>query len=220
MANEVLQERRQPAPLNAFELARMELAEAAGYKCALFAFSVGNPDLPDRSEATRMDHWKLVYPAIERAERNGHIIACTSTACQTSGPDGLTDWLIYRLEHQGAAQASLQAGAVRRDRVRHRRGLIQGPSAAGWQRFTDANAYAEQLLTSGRYTERFSGRALGYAVTRWGTMRPGAAMTSTATWRGPWPTGAKRAPAQVDVNAVGRGGARGRCDNVAGRHAR
>ncbi|MCB0162414.1 MAG: hypothetical protein KDD83_29955, partial [Caldilineaceae bacterium] len=60
VANEVLQKEDSLPLLNAFELARMELAEAAGYKCALFAFSVGNPDLPDRSEATRMDHWKLV----------------------------------------------------------------------------------------------------------------------------------------------------------------
>ena len=161
IANEVLQKPDGLPLLNQFELARMALAEANGYHCAIFAFSVGNPDLP---EADRMADWQVVYPALEQAEANGHIVALHQYGMPDLwGPDGLTDWLIYRLEHQVLRRLPYKKlqFAVTEYGID---GLIQGPSPAGWQRFTSAQAYAAQLLRSGSYTERFSGRILGYAV--------------------------------------------------------
>ncbi len=50
-ANEILQDGDSLPLLNRFELERMRLAEAEhanrSYRCALFGFSVGNPDLPE-----------------------------------------------------------------------------------------------------------------------------------------------------------------------------
>ncbi len=155
IANEVLQNTESLPLLNRFELERMRLAEAAGYRCALFAFSVGNPDLP---EDDRTADWELVYPAIEQAERNGHIIALHQYGMPDLwGPAGLADWLIYRLEHQVLRRIPYKKVqfAVTEYGID---GLIQGPSPAGWQSFTDSRGYADQLLRSGSYTEIFSGR--------------------------------------------------------------
>src|SRR5262249_838968 len=44
-------------------------------------------------------------------------------------------------------------------------GLLDGrPQPTGWQAFTGAGGYVDQLLRAGRYLERFSGRVLGYAI--------------------------------------------------------
>ena len=161
VANEVLQKEDGLPLLNRFELERMKLAEEAGYKCAICAFSVGNPDLP---EDERMAMWELVYPAIERAEVNGHCVALHQYGTPDIwGPEGMADWLIYRLEHQVLRRLPYK-------RVKFVvteygiDGLIQGTSAAGWQTVTSAEDYSEQLIRSGRYAERFMGRILGYCV--------------------------------------------------------
>lgn len=202
-ANEVLQKEDSLPLLNQFELARMALAEANGYKCAIFAFSVGNPDLP---EDDRMALWELVYPAIEQAEENGHIIALHQYGMPDLwGPEGLTDWLIYRLEHQVLSRLPYKKVkfAVTEYGID---GLIQQPSAAGWQKFTDAEGYTEQLLKSGRYVERFMGRILGYAVYTLGHNPPWgsydiegdvANMLATRSQRGTWN--------DVSIVAVGLG---------------
>ena len=100
VANEVLQFTDGLPLLNRFELRRMQLANAPGYKCGILAFSVGQPDLP---VADRMALWRLVYPALEYAQAHGHILVLH----QYGAPDlwgpaakGGADWLIDRYQKQ------------------------------------------------------------------------------------------------------------------------
>src|SRR5690606_20833114 len=51
-------------------------------------------------------------------------------------------------------------------------GLIRGDQPSGWQNFTTAEGYVEQLLKCGRYVERFSGQVLGYSVFTLGHTTP------------------------------------------------
>lgn len=158
-ANEVLQAKDELPLLNSFEMERMELAERAGYRCAILAFSVGNPDLP---EADRMGCWRLVYPAIERAERNGHVVAVHQYAAPTMTAPTL-DWHIHRLEHHVLRRLPFKKVqfAVTEFGID---GLLLGPDKKGWQSYLDADAYVDQLLRAAHYLERFSGRVLGYTV--------------------------------------------------------
>ncbi len=168
-ANEILQDTAGLPLLNQFELARMALAEQKGYKCALFAFSVGNPDLP---KADRMALWRLIYPAIQHAEQQGHVIAVHQYGMPNLwGPDNAYDWYIHRLEHQVLRclpykKVQFVVTEFGLD------GLILGTQPAGWQTFTDAAGYTQELLKCGRYLERFSGRVLGYTVFTLGHFTP------------------------------------------------
>lgn len=161
-ANEILQDAASLPLLNEFELARMALAEQAGYLCAIFAFSVGNPDLP---EADRMALWRLVYPAIEHAEQQEHIIAVHQYGTPDLwGPEAdLSHWLINRLEHQVLRRLPYKKVkfAVTEYGID---GMINQADPAGWQVLSDTNRYVNQLLENGTYLEYFSGRVLGYAV--------------------------------------------------------
>ncbi|MEM7126124.1 MAG: peptidoglycan DD-metalloendopeptidase family protein [Chloroflexota bacterium] len=168
-ANEVLQHKDDLHLLNKFELERMALAEANGYRCAILGFSVGNPDLP---EDDRMSCWEEVYPSIEQAEKNGHVIAVHQYGMpDLLGPDGLTDWLILRLEHQVLMRLPFKdvQFAVTEYGID---GLIRGSSPSGWKHFSNAEVYSSQLLRVGRYLERYSGRVLGYAVFTLGHYHP------------------------------------------------
>ncbi len=64
--------------LNAFSIECMKIAEANGYKLALYAFSGGNPKdvLNPASGApfTRSDAWRALVPSLQRAKANGHIL--------------------------------------------------------------------------------------------------------------------------------------------------
>jgi hypothetical protein len=162
-ANEVLQTGDGLPLLNEFELARMALAEESGYRCAILGFSVGNPDLP---EMDRMAHWRMVYPAIERAETNDHIVAVHQYAAPTMTQPTL-DWHIHRLEHQVLMRLPYKKVkfAVTEFGID---GLLLGPLPQGWRSFLDADEYVNQLERAARYLERFSGRVLGCAVFTYG----------------------------------------------------
>jgi hypothetical protein len=190
-ANEVLQREDGLPLLNRFELARMALAEANGYKCAILAFSVGNPDLPERD---RMAMWRLVYPAIERAEANDHAVAIH----QYGAPDLFSpaqDWYAFRLEHQVLRRLPYKKAkfVITEYGID---GLIDGrPQPTGWQAFTSADGYIDQLLRAARYLERFSGQILGYTVftlghnAPWGTYDiagPAADGLAARSERGTW----------------------------------
>ncbi len=190
VANEVHQATSDLPLLNDFEMVRMGLAEAAGYRCALFGFAVGNPDLPSDE---RMGAWKLLYPALARAEQRGH---CVSVH-QYAAPDLTTptiDWHIHRLEHQVLRRIpykKLQFAVTEFGLD----GLLQGPDPAGWRSLSTAQAYVDGLLRAGRYLERFSGRVLGYAVYSLGVTGPWAsynidgevaAMLADRSERGTW----------------------------------
>ncbi|MCC9074815.1 M23 family metallopeptidase [Litorilinea aerophila] len=199
LANEVLQTADGLPLLNRFELARMALAEEAGYRCAILGFSVGNPDLPEND---RMAHWRLVYPALERAEASGHVVAVHQYGMPDLwGPNHLYDWYIHRLEHQVLRRLPFKKlqFAVTEFGID---GMIQGQTG-GWQTFTDADGYVEQLLRAGRYLERFSGRVLGYAVFTLGHFHPwgtydiageAATLLAERSQRGTW--------SQISIDSV------------------
>jgi hypothetical protein len=64
--------------LNAFSIECMNIAEANGYKLALYAFSGGNPKdvlQPASGQAfTRDDAWRELLPSLQQAKANGHIL--------------------------------------------------------------------------------------------------------------------------------------------------
>lgn len=159
VANEVMQSAESLPKLVNFELARMSLAEGSGYRCAIFAFSVGNPDLPEND---RMAVWEMTYPALQRAENNGHIVALHQYGAPTM-KEPTIDWHAHRLEHQVLRRLPFKrlqfvVSEFGLD------GLLTGPDPLGWQQLTDARDYAEQLKRAGSYCERYTGRVLGYCV--------------------------------------------------------
>lgn len=190
IANEVLSQKGDLPLLNQFELARMALAEAAGYRCALFGFAVGNPDLP---EADRLADWRLLYPAIERAEAQGHIVAVH----QYGSPDLVhptVGWHVHRLERQLLRRLPYKRVqfAVTEFGID---GLLTGSTPKGWKGQLSAADYVQQLLRAGAYAERFSARVLGYAVYSLGVTGPWAtydidgevaAMLAEESDRGTW----------------------------------
>jgi len=169
VANEVNQDAEGLAKLNEFELARMTLADEAGYRCAILAFSVGNPDLPEND---RMALWRQLYPALSYAEDHGHVVAVHQYGMPDLwGPNNAYDWYIYRLEHQVLRRLPFRKlkFAVTEYGID---GLIRGAEPSGWQNFTTPEGYVEQLLKCGRYVERFSGQVLGYSIFTLGHYTP------------------------------------------------
>jgi hypothetical protein len=169
VANEVHQDPEGLKKLNEFELTRMALADEAGYRCAILAFSVGNPDLP---ESDRMAVWQNVYPALAYAEQNSHVVALHQYGMPDLwGPNNAYDWYIYRLEHQILRRLPFRQlkFAVTEYGID---GLIRGTEPSGWQNFTTPEGYVEQLLKCGRYLERFSGQVLGYTIFTLGHYNP------------------------------------------------
>lgn len=190
IANEVCQFWDGLPLLTRFERNRMILADAAGYKCALFGFSVGQPDLP---VADRMALWRLTYPALEYAEANGHVVLVH----QYGAPDlwgpaekGGADWLIHRLEHQVLPRLPYRKlrfvvgeygidGGLLRDLGRsalnpdHGVGvdLVRADMATrgvsswpGWKDYTTAEKYAADLINIGTYCAKWRDRIIGYCV--------------------------------------------------------
>ncbi|HEY4722871.1 MAG TPA: hypothetical protein VII92_13540, partial [Anaerolineae bacterium] len=62
--------------LNTFSLECMKIAEANGYKLALYAFSGGNPrdGSTDLDRTTLEDKWSVLVPSLRTAKANGHIL--------------------------------------------------------------------------------------------------------------------------------------------------
>ncbi len=192
VVNEIHQDAEGLALLNNFELARMQLAEEDGYRCALFGYSVGNPDLP---KTDRMKHWEILYPALARAEQRSHIISVHQYGSPDLwGPDDLYDWYIYRLEHQVLRRLPFKKlrFAVTEIGID---GLLSGKEPKGWQEFMGSTEYTRQILRSNAYCERYSGRILGASVFTLGGNAPwqtydiqGEVADSLAVFsdRGPW----------------------------------
>lgn len=169
ITNEILQDDDNLPLLNEFEVARMNLADEAGYRCAILGFGVGNPDLP---EADRIASWRKVYPALQYAEAHEHVVAVHQYGMPDLwGPNNAYDWYIYRLEHQVLRRLPFRTlkFAVTEYGID---GLIRGDDPSGWQSFTTPEGYVEQLLKCGRYVERFSGQVLGYSIFTLGHHHP------------------------------------------------
>ena len=96
VANEVCQFWHNLPKLAAFEFERMRLANSAGCKCGILAFSVGQPHMPDDD---RMAYWRLTYAALDLAVATGHIVVLHQYGWPDLwGPDAA--WYSNRLEQQ------------------------------------------------------------------------------------------------------------------------
>ena len=117
IANEVLANPADLPLLARFEIKRMQLAAAATFFCAIFAFSVGNPDLP------AADRMGLVAAALSghRDGRAGRPHRGGAPVRRTRRVEARPRLVRLPPGTPGAAPAALQEGAVCRHRVRHRR---------------------------------------------------------------------------------------------------
>lgn len=150
------------------ELERMKLATT--YKCAIFAFSVGNPDMP---ATDKMAYWKKTYPALEYAEKNGHIVCLHQYGAAPNiwGPEnrGGPDWLIHRLEHQVLPEIPFKKLKFAVTEFGHDYLIVSGPPSDGGYKKRENyknnyRAYSEDLINIGKYLSKYEGRILGYAV--------------------------------------------------------
>lgn len=150
------------------ELERMRLA--INYKCAIFAFSVGNPDMPINN---RMAYWNAANPALKYAEENGHIVALHQYGCKPNiwGPleRGGPDWLIHRLEHQVLPLLKYKKLKFAVTEFGHDYLIVEGPAEKGGYKTredykNDVSLYAKDLINIGMYLKKFCGRILGYAI--------------------------------------------------------
>lgn len=97
--------------LNVYSQEWMFLADQSGlYKCAIMAFSVGNPDLPYKPDDPagfdgRMLYWQQVLPSLNYAQQKNHILLMHAYGYPDMfHPDAA--WYIYRYERQ--VQANLR----------------------------------------------------------------------------------------------------------------
>lgn len=109
--NEVCQDWQGIQKLNQYTQRWMWLADELGvYKCAIMAFSVGNPDLPFKPGDPagfngRMLYWQQVLPSLNYAQQNNHILWMHAYGFpHMFAPSA--DWYIYRYERQ--VQANLR----------------------------------------------------------------------------------------------------------------
>jgi murein DD-endopeptidase MepM/ murein hydrolase activator NlpD len=167
--NEVMQHWDSLPLLNEFALERMRLADTHGYKAAILAFSVGNPDLPEHD---RLALWRQVYGALAHAEQRDHVVVIHQYGSPSLwDPD--SDWYIHRLEHQVLPE--LPFSQVRFACTEFGiDNLINGyhAEASGWQNTTNGAKYTQDLINIGCYLERYQHRVIGYAVYTLGHTAP------------------------------------------------
>lgn len=143
------------------------------YKCAIFAFSVGNPDMPVDN---RMAYWRRAIPALEYAIRDGNILLIHQYGARDLwGPDA--NWYINRYENQ----VYPRLGYLDKERIQASRdivptlkslrvvsgeygidGLIYGEHK-GWRDYTNPDDYARQLRSMASYVSRWP-TVEGYCV--------------------------------------------------------
>lgn len=150
--NEVCQDWVGIQKLNVFTQEWMALADQSQvYKCAILAFSVGNPDMPHKPGDPagfdgRMLYWQQVLPSLSYAQRNNHLLLLHAYGYPNMfAPDA--DWYIYRYERQ--VQANLRAlgiaslkyayGEIGIDRL-----IVNGKG--GYKVVTNDQDYVNQLL--------------------------------------------------------------------------
>jgi hypothetical protein len=161
VANEICQSYDLLDNLNDFEMERMRLADEAGYKCAIFGFSVGNPDMP---EIGRMALWRQVYRAIEYAEAHDHVINLHQYGKPNLWrPDA--DWFIDRLEKQVIPRLPFKKVKFAVTEIGID-GLIWSADGKprGWKEYTTPEDYASQLIRKGAEPVSQSDRVIGYSV--------------------------------------------------------
>lgn len=103
--NETNQDWQGIQKLNVYSQEWMSLADQSQlYKCAIMAFSVGNPDLPDKPGDPagfdgRMLYWQQILPSLNYAQQKNHILLMHAYGwLDMFHPDA--NWYIYRYERQ------------------------------------------------------------------------------------------------------------------------
>jgi hypothetical protein len=166
IANEVCQvEWPEFNQLVVFERERMRMADACGYKCGIFAFSVGNPVL---------EYWPATYSALEYAEEHGHALLIHQYGCcpDIFGPEhkGGAEWLLQRFETQVSHRLPHKPRVYCTEYGYD--GMICGGEPAGWQTAQTARTYATHLMHA---VARLENPVDGYAIFQlgdgghWGT---------------------------------------------------
>ena len=173
IANEVCQFWDMLPLLNAFEMERMRLARSSKHGCAVLGFSVGQPDLPVDN---RMACWERVYPTLEYAQENGHVICLHQYGAPALwGPEerGGADWFIHRLEHQVLPRLPSRLSNVKFVVTEYGiDGGVLDSQGQGYRRFTTPDDYAQQLINIGQYIGRYKDSVLGYTIFTLGTNDP------------------------------------------------
>lgn len=150
--NEVCQDWQGIQRLDVFTQEWMALADQSqAYKCAILAFSVGNPDMPHKPGDPagfdgRMLYWQQVLPSLNYAQRNDHILLLHAYGYPNMfAPDA--DWYIYRYERQvqahlrtlGITDLKYVYGEIGIDRL-----IVNGKG--GYKVVTTDQDYTNQLL--------------------------------------------------------------------------
>jgi len=157
--------------LSIYSLEWMKLADQAGYKCAILAFSVGNPDVKDVEDVDEaMYAWKQVYPAIEYAEDHEHVVLIHEYGASLyDREDSLwhpaAEWYIKRLEEQVLPR--LPYKTVK---------FVAGEYGWDWLIFNQKGGWlhelgpataqqaVDQLAAMSIETQRWRSRILGYSI--------------------------------------------------------
>jgi hypothetical protein len=163
---------RLPA-LRTFTNEWMRLADQSGYKCAILAWSVGNPDLPANDP---MAYWRQFYETLEYADRNRHIVMVH----QYNKPNlinnvEMDDWLIWRLEKKvipglrqfGFSKLQFVIGEIGVDH------LINSGNIGGYKATPLSDEeYVKQLLQWEQIEQQYAKNVLGSCVFTLGTQSP------------------------------------------------
>lgn len=102
--NETNQDWQGIQKLNIFTFEWMNLADISeAYKCAILAFSVGNPDLPNKPGDPagfdgKMLYWQQVLESLRYAQDHDHVLLMHAYGYPNMFTDA--DWMIYRYERQ------------------------------------------------------------------------------------------------------------------------
>lgn len=162
IANEVLQAGNDLDLLVTYENYRMLLADKNNYKCGIFAFSVGNPDVPA---------WQTkLTSALEYADKNNHCVLVHQYSKPPSMWTPDPDWHIHRLEHKVLPlltkynNLKFIVSEYGLDDLLYGNGI-----KGGYKKFITANEYTKQLVDISKYIYNFSDKILGYSIFTLGT---------------------------------------------------
>lgn len=150
----------------------MRLADQSGYKCAILAWSVGNPDLPEND---RMVYWRQFQSSLVYAQDNNHVVLVH----QYNKPNlinnvELDNWLVFRIEKQvipnlaslGAPNVKFIIGELGIDN------LINNGKLGGFQANMKDDQYFQQLLKWEEVEQSYSENVLGGCIFTLGTQPP------------------------------------------------
>lgn len=150
--NETNQDWQGIQKLDEFTLEWMFLADQSqAYKCAILAFSVGNPDMPYKPDDPagfdgRMLYWQQVLPSLNYAQHHDHLLLMHAYGYpDIFHPDA--DWYLYRYERQvqanlrklGITKLKYAYGEIGVDRL-----IVNGKG--GYKVVTNDQDYTNQLF--------------------------------------------------------------------------